>query len=208
MVSLQQWASPKLCPLLSRSASTLLRTYQRHSQFLPTKRCCLEIEMELGLQHCIVRHDSKPLCSRLDRLLCCFESILSHGPPFHCEAACTLGTSVAPVVLLLFQEKRSIVLVQQASNPHQNTIWIISGLLTIARFFCLYSCRRFPQCSSLVEFFALEGTVGISTFSRCSGAAGFPGALIRLGTSSHESAIAPNCAEKQLDVFIVTIEMY
>ena len=90
--------------------------------------------MELELRHCIVHHDSKLLCSRLDRFLYSCETILSHESPFNCEASCILGTNVASVVLL-FQEYRSIVLVQQASNPHQNTVWITSGLLTIARIF-------------------------------------------------------------------------
>ena len=47
-----------------------------------------------------------------------------------------LGIKVASVVLLLFQEYRSsIVLVRQALNPHQSTIWITSGLLTTVRIF-------------------------------------------------------------------------
>ena len=57
------------------------------------------------------------------------------GRLFICEAACTLGVGVASVVLPLFQEYRSTVRVQQASNPHQNTIWITSGLPAIARIF-------------------------------------------------------------------------
>ena len=43
--------------------------------------------------------------------------------------------NVASVVLLQFQEQRSIVLVREASNLHQNTVWIISGLLTIVQNF-------------------------------------------------------------------------
>ena len=52
---------------------------------------------------------------------------------FHFEVSCILGINVASVVLLLYQESRSIVLFRQASNPHQNILWIISGLLTTAR---------------------------------------------------------------------------
>ena len=95
---------PKLCSLLSRLALILSRICQRCSQFQPMKRCCLETEEELELQHCFVRDDSKSLCSRLDRFLSCFESILLHESPLHREAACTLSMSVAFVVLLLFQE--------------------------------------------------------------------------------------------------------
>ena len=91
--------------------------------------------MELEFRFCIVHHDSKLLRSRPDRFLYPCESILSSESPFHCEASCILGVNVASVVLLLFQEYRSSVLVRQASNPHQNAIWIISGLLTIARIF-------------------------------------------------------------------------
>ena len=40
---------------------------------------------------------------------------------------------VYSVVLLLYRECRSIVLLRLASSPHRNTVWIISGLLTIAR---------------------------------------------------------------------------
>ena len=119
---------------------------QRSSQVRPTKRCGLETKKELGLQYCIFRHDSKSLCSRPDRFLFCFESILSHGSRFQCEVACTLCISVAYVVLLSFQEYRSIVFVRQASNPHQNTIWIISGLPTVARIFCSYSCQMLRCC--------------------------------------------------------------
>ena len=43
--------------------------------------------------------DSKFLRSRLDRFLSCLESILLHESPLHREAACTLGISVAFVVL-------------------------------------------------------------------------------------------------------------
>ena len=108
-------------------------TYLSKPFTIPThETVCLEIEKELELQRCMVRHDSKLLCSRLDRSLSCLESILSHESYFHCEAAGILGIRVAPVILLLFQEYRSVVLVQQASNPHQNTMWITSGLLTIA----------------------------------------------------------------------------
>ena len=49
------------------------------------------------------------------------------------EASCVLGMHVASVVLLLYQECRSIVLIRQASDPHQSIVWIISGLMTIVR---------------------------------------------------------------------------
>ena len=133
--------------------------------------------MELELQHCVVHHDSK-LCSRLDRFLSCFEPILSHGSPFHCEALCILGISVASVVLLLFQENRRIVLVRQASNPHREhnleNFWSSDHCSN----FRSYSCTRSHHCCALVECSALERTGGISTFSKSSGAAGFSGALI------------------------------
>ena len=121
-----------------------------------------------------------------------WESILWNKSPFHCEASYILGINVASVVLPLYQKKRSILLVRQASNPHQNAVWINSGLLTNVRFFfCSYSCTSFHRCCALVEFSAKERSVGISILSKCSGAAGFTGALRSLGTSLHESAIAP-----------------
>ena len=129
-------------------------------------------------------------CSRLGRFLSCFESILLHESPLHCEAACTLGISVASVVLL-FQEYRSIVLVRQASNPHQNIVRIISGLLTIVRIFARILTLGFAVVVHWLGFFAIERSVRISIFSKWSGASGFPGALISLGTSSHWSAVAP-----------------
>ena len=57
------------------------------------------------------------------------------SPFFRCEASCTVGMNVESVFLLQFHEYRSIVLFRKASNPHQNTVWIISGLLTIVRIF-------------------------------------------------------------------------
>ena len=77
------------------------------------------------------------------------------------------------------------VLIQQSSNPHHDldNFWSFD---TCSKFRS-YSCRRFLHCCSLVEFSASEWTVGISTFAKCSGAAGFSGALI----PSNESAVAP-----------------
>ena len=53
-----------------------------------------------------------------------------------------------------------------------------------------YSCTRFLRCCALVEFSAIERSVGSSIFSKWSGAAGFPGALTPLGTSLHKSVFA------------------
>ena len=61
--------------------------------------------------------------------------ILSHESSSRFEASCIVGTNVASVVVLLYQEYRSIVLVRQASNPHQNTVWTMSGLRAIVRTF-------------------------------------------------------------------------
>ena len=54
-------------------------------------------------------------------------------------------------------------------DPHQNIIWITSGLLTIARIFARILAVGF---TTAVHWW--ERTVGISTFSKCLGAAGFP----------------------------------
>ena len=62
------------------------------------------------------------------------ENPSSHTSLFLVSRHRVLSASIS-LVLLLLQEYSSIVLVQQASNPHLNTIWIISGLLTIARIF-------------------------------------------------------------------------
>ena len=99
--------------------------------------------MELELRYCIEHHDSKLLCSRLGRFSYSCESILSHESTFNFEASCILGINVASVVLL-FQEYRSIVLIRQVSNPHQNIKWIISGLLTIVRIFARILALGFP----------------------------------------------------------------
>ena len=108
--------------------------------------------MDLEFQHFIVYHDCKPSCSRLDRFLHCFEHNLFYESPSHCEAACIFGINVASVVLLLFQEYRSTVLVRQSSTPHQNTIWIISGLLPIARFFARILAQSFSVAVHLLNF--------------------------------------------------------
>ena len=64
----------------------------------------------------------------------CDPHILEH-PSSYTGHLFILGINVASVVLLLKENYGSIVLVRQASNPHQNTIWEISGLLTNARIF-------------------------------------------------------------------------
>ena len=99
------------------------------------KRFCLDTETGKELQYCIDLHHGKHSCPRLVRFSYSSESILLHESPFHCEASCILGINGASVVLLLYQEFRSIVLCRQASNPHQSTVWIISGLRTMVRIF-------------------------------------------------------------------------
>ena len=74
-----------------------------------------------------------------------------------------------------------------ASEYNLDNFWPSDNCLN----FRSYSCRKFHHCRSLVECSTLERTAGISTFSKCRGAASFPGALVRLGTSSHKSAVAP-----------------
>ena len=59
LVLLQQWVSPKLCPLLSWSALILSHTYRRESW--PKRRYCLQMEMEFELRYCIDHHDGKLL---------------------------------------------------------------------------------------------------------------------------------------------------
>ena len=55
------------------------------------------------------------------------------------------------------QECGRIVLFRQASNPHQNIVWIISGLLTIVRIFARILAPRFPVAVHLSEFLQQEG---------------------------------------------------
>ena len=110
----------------------------------------------------VLSWNSKSLCSRLDRWLSCFGTILLHESPLHCEAACTLDTSVAFAVLLLFQEYRSIVLVGQASNTRQNTIWITSGLLTVAR---IFSRTLKKLCTSYRPIFTKIPQYWLNTFN-------------------------------------------
>ena len=93
--------------------------------------------MVFELPYCIDHHDSKLLCSRLGRSLYSCESILSHESPLHFEASFILGMNV-------YQEKRSIVLFRQASNPHQNIVWINSGLLTILQIVARILATSFP----------------------------------------------------------------
>ena len=78
-----------------------------------------------------------------------------------------------------------------------------------------YSCTRFLRCCASVEFSAIERSIGISIFSKCLGAASFLGALGSLGTWLHKSFPCSedtelirriHLAEKQLDVFMTTIE--
>ena len=113
--------------------------------------------MEFELRYCIDHYDSKLLCSRLGRYSYSCESILSHEFPFNFEASCILGINVASVVLLLYQECRSIVLFRQASNPHQNIIWIISGLLTLVRFFARVLAIGFTVAVHWSEFLQQKG---------------------------------------------------
>ena len=76
---------------------------------------------------------------------------------FHFEASCILGMNVASVVLLLYQECRSIVLFRQASNPHQNIIWIISGLVTLVRMFARILAPGFTVAVHWSEFLQQKG---------------------------------------------------
>ena len=78
------------------------------------------------------------------------ESILSHESSSHFEASCIFGISVASVVLLVYQECRSIVPFREASNPHKNIVWIISCLLKNVRIFARILAPGFTRCCALV----------------------------------------------------------
>ena len=147
--------------------------------------------MEFELRYCIDHHDGKLLGSRLDRFSYPCESILSHESPFHFEASCILGILVASVVLLLYQECRSIVPFRQASNPHQNIVWIISGLPTIVQILARILAPNFTVAVHWSEFHQQKGEWEISVVSNWSSAAGFTGALRSLDNSLHKSAVAP-----------------
>ena len=88
---------------------------------------------------------------------------------FNFEASCILGINVASVVLLLYQECRSIVLFRQASNPHQNIIWIISGLLTLVRFFARFLAIGFTVAVHWSEFLQQQASGNLHRFQmiRC-----------------------------------------
>ena len=146
--------------------------------------------MEFELRYCIGHHGSKLLCSRLGRSSYSWESILSHESSSRFEASCTLGINVASLAFLLNQEYRSIVLFRQASNPHQNIVWITSSIRTIVRISRPYACMRFLRCCALAGVSASERSAGISIFSKWSGAAGCPGAQRSSGNSLQKSAIA------------------
>ena len=107
--------------------------------------------------YCIDHRDSKLLCSKLGRFSYSWESILTHESLFHFEASCILGKNVASVVLLLYHEKRSIVLFRKALNPHQNTVWIISGLLTIVQISARIFAPTLPVAVPWSEFLQQKG---------------------------------------------------
>ena len=112
--------------------------------------------MEFEIRCCIDHRDSKLLCSRLGRSSYSCESILSNESLFHFESS-ILGINVASVVFLLYQECRSIVLFRQASNPHQNIIWIISGLVTLVRMFARILAPGFTVAVHWSEFLQQKG---------------------------------------------------
>ena len=71
-------------------------------------------------------------------------SILLKESFFHCEASYILGISVASLVLLLYQEYRSIVLCRQASNPHQNIVWFWWFFWQLFEFLLVFLHKVFP----------------------------------------------------------------
>ena len=95
-------------------------------------------------------------------------------------------------------------LVSTSFKPHQNIVWIISGLLTCVRIFARILAPSFTRCCALVEISAIERSVGISIFSKWLGASRFPEAPPS-DTPLH-SQKSP--CEKQLDVYMTTIEVY
>ena len=124
--------------------------------------------MEFELRYYIDHHESKLTCFKLGRSLYCCESMLSHESPFHLQTSCILGINVASLVLLLYQEFWSIVLVRQASVPHQSIIWITSGHQTMVR---IFAHSLAPGFSVAVCWY---GPAGISIVYKWSGASGFP----------------------------------
>ena len=113
---------PKLCPPFPWSASILSRSYQHHSRFLPKKRFCLETDTWLELHWCIGLHDGK-LLSKTGPILV-FLRIHPLARVFF---------SLRDIVY--YRQKCCISLFRQASNPHQSTVWIVSGLRTSVRIF-------------------------------------------------------------------------
>ena len=81
----------------------------------------------------------------------------------------------------------------QASNPHQSTVWIVSGVWTIVRILPSYSCTRFHHVavhwSEFLQWKVPAENLYLFQMIRCVQVS--PKHLRSSDNSLHESAIAP-----------------
>ena len=156
--------------------------------------------MELELRYCVIRHDSKSLCSRLDRFLSCLEShpltrvpSSSRGSSVYSRHKCCICCPSSVSCVSKYCSRSTSL--KPASEHNLDNFWSYD----ICSNFSSYSCRSFLHCCSLVKCSAIERSVGISIFAKCWCAAIFVDPeLIRRN----------HCAEKQFDGFMATIEVY
>ena len=139
----------------------------------PRSGLVLKTEKEFELRYCIDHRDRKLLCLRLGRFSYSWESILSsHESSFsfrgivysrhRCFICCPSSVSrvwkYCPVSTSF----------KPASEHNLDNFWSFDN----GSNFRVYSCTKFLRCSALVWVSSVEGPVGISIFSKWSGAAG------------------------------------